>query len=246
MTARTIAVVAGVVLAMLGVSTAAAAQSASGDEWKVTVAPYLMGAAMSGTTAIAGQEATVNASASDVFSHLQFGAMGVLVARKGDWSVGGDFIWMALGATSETPPANIDPNQGAFAFYGGRRLSAVADVTFGIRWNVLQGRIAFKGPVQNVVEQTKQWVDPIVGLNLRSHGAGRVHAGLYSEIGGFGAGSTITWQIFPTVGIDVGKRASLEFGYRWLDLDYESGEGLTRFKYDVLTQGPVMGFAFRF
>jgi hypothetical protein len=44
----------------------------------------------------------------------------------------------------------------------------------------------------------------------------------------------------------VSESASLEFGYRWLDLDYASGEDATLFKYDVLTQGPVVGFAFRF
>jgi len=30
--------------------------------------------------------------------------------------------------------------------------------------------------------------------------------------------------------------------YRWLDIDYSTGENATRFKYDVLTQGPVLGF----
>ena len=42
------------------------------------------------------------------------------------------------------------------------------------------------------------------------------------------------------------ERASIEFGYRWLDLDYSTGEDTTLFEYDVLTQGPIMGFAFRF
>ena len=46
--------------------------------------------------------------------------------------------------------------------------------------------------------------------------------------------------------MDLTTRASLEFGYRWLDINYETGENTTLFKYDVLTQGPVMGFAFRF
>ena len=50
----------------------------------------------------------------------------------------------------------------------------------------------------------------------------------------------------PTVGVNLSKNASIEFGYRWLDIDYSSGEGLTLFKYDVLTQGPVLGFGFRF
>ncbi len=41
-------------------------------------------------------------------------------------------------------------------------------------------------------------------------------------------------------------RFSLEVGYRWLDLDYSTGEGNERFAYDVLTQGPVGGLVFRF
>lgn len=114
-----------------------------------------MGAAISGTAAVAGQEATIDASFSDILSNLQFGAMGLVVARKGNW-------------------------------------------------------------------------------------------GAYTELGGFGVGSKLEWQIFPTIGIDLSKHVSLEFGYRWLDMDYESGENLTFFKYDALTQGAVMGFAFRF
>jgi hypothetical protein len=48
------------------------------------------------------------------------------------------------------------------------------------------------------------------------------------------------------VGIRLTRGASLELGYRWLDLDYASGEGTSEFRYDVLTQGPVVGFGFRF
>jgi hypothetical protein len=69
---------------------------------------------------------------------------------------------------------------------------------------------------------------------------------VYTEIGGFGLGSTFTWQIFPTLGIKLTRSASIELGYRWLDLDYATGEGLSEFRYDVLTQGPVVGFGFRF
>ena len=142
-------------------SAATGARAQSADAWKVTVVPYMMGAAMSGTTGVAGQEVTVDMSASDIFSNLQFGAMGMVVARKGSWGGGGD-------------------------------------------------------------------------------------AQVYTEIGGFGVGSTFTWQVFPALGFSLSKRASLELGDRWLDIDYETGENTTLFKYDVLTQGPIVGFAFRF
>ncbi|MCX6550626.1 MAG: hypothetical protein NTY02_06425, partial [Acidobacteria bacterium] len=218
----------------------------------VTVMPYLLGASMSGTAAVKRQEVTVDMSVSDIFGNLQFGAMGIVAARKGDWGVAGDAIWMSLGANGTAPgplakvSASADMNQGAFAFYGLRRLSPVADLMFGARVNTLQANFRINGPLAvRSVDGSKTWVDPIVGLQLHSPENGRRwHAQVYTEIGGFGAGSTFTWQIFPTVGVDLTKRASLECGYRWLNLNYSTGENTTLFKYDVLTQGPVLGFRF--
>lgn len=141
---------------MLTLASGALAQAPADDAWRVTVVPDLMGGSMNGTTAVAGQEATVDRSASDIFGNLQFGAMGLFTAAKGNWGVGGDVIWMSLGANGTAP-----------------------------------------GPLARVT-------------------------------------------------VNIARQASIEVGYRWLDIDYESGEGTTLFKYDVLTQGPVVGFAFRF
>ena len=231
----------------------AAAQGQPPDGWKVSVVPYLMGAAMSGTTAVAGQELDIEMSASDIFENLQFGAMGIVAARKGNWGLGGDAIWMALGANGTAPgplglTGSADMSQGAFAFYGLRRLAPYADLTFGGRVNYLSTNLRVNTPLQvRSVDGSKTWFDPMVGLQLRTPESGqRWHAQVYTEIGGFGVGSDFAWQVFPTVGVNLAKSASIEFGYRWLDLDYSSGEDLTLFTYDVLTQGPVMGFAFRF
>ena len=231
----------------------AAAQSPAGDTWKVTIEPYILGASMGGTTAVRGEEVTVDMSASDIFSNLQFGAMGIVVARKGDWGFGGDAIWMALGANGTTPgPVGVtgsaDMSQGAFAFYGLRRLAPYADVFFGGRINYLSANLRINGPLNvRSVDGSKTWFDPIVGLQLKTPDTGRRwHAQVYTEIGGFGAGSTFTWQVFPTFGVNLAKWVSLDFGYRWLDIDYSSGEDETLFKWDVLTQGPVLGFGFRF
>ena len=99
---------AAVALVAAGAWTPAAAQAPS-DDWDVLVAPYFMGAAMSGTTAVRGREVDVEVSASDIFSNLQFGAMGLVVAKKGNWGFGADAIWMALGTTVRE--TNVDFNQ---------------------------------------------------------------------------------------------------------------------------------------
>ena len=150
---------------------------------------------------------------------------------------------MALG--TPVRDTDVDFNQGAFAFYGLRQISPAADVTFGARINTLQGALTFKS-TGTEVSQDKTWVDPIAGLTLRTAAGTPVQLRVYTEVGGFGLGSDFTWQIFPTVSIKMGQSASLELGYRWLDLDYSSGEGNNQFGYDVLTQGPVLGFGFRF
>ena len=48
--------------------------------------------------------------------------------------------------------------------------------------------------------------------------------------------------MFPSFGVNLAKWMSLDFGYRCLSIDH----GATLFKYDVLMQGPVLGFVFKF
>jgi hypothetical protein len=54
------------------------------------------------------------------------------------------------------------------------------------------------------------------------------------------------WELFPVIGIDVAKHAALMAGYRVLGMDYETGSGDQFFKYDVITQGIVLGVSFHF
>jgi hypothetical protein len=114
-----------------------------------------------------------------------------------------------------------------------------------MRVNTLQGQLK-SNTLGFDVSQDKTWVDPLVGLILHSSGERRVQLKVYTEIGGFGLGSDFTWQVFPTVGFKFTDHFSLEAGYRWLDMDYSTGDGNEQFVYDVLTQGPIGGLAFRF
>lgn len=95
------------------------------------------------------------------------------------------------------------------------------------RRNALESQLDFTNPVGVVTKEAKWWVDPIVGLLVRSPDGRGAQFRLYMEIGGFGAGSELAWQIFPNVGIRL-KRLGFEFGYRSLGTDYESARvGIT-------------------
>ena len=217
------------------------------EDWQFTLAPYLMFPWMNGQTAALGREVEVNANPGDIFSNLQFGAMGSFEARKAKWGTWVDAVYMALGTDIAKPSANVDANQGAYTFTGLRKLNEKVDIVFGARWNVLQPKIEFKGPLlTGTYEQTKQWVNPIVGFKVKQPLGGRFSFTMEGDIGGFGAGSDFAWHLFPVLGIDVGKRATLGIGYRLLSENYTTGEGSRMFKYDVVTQAFVLGAAFHF
>ena len=239
-----------IVLSILAPPALAQSPGSSGtnaDEWKFMMAPYLLIPWMDGTTAVRGQEIKVDVQPSEIFSNLQFGGMVYLEARKARWGMGVDVVYMALGTDVDQPSANVDFNQGAYTFMGLRQLNEKVDLVFGARWNVLQGKLEFKGPVlTGTFEATKQWVEPIVGLKLKQRLRGPMSFTFEGDIGGFGAGSDFAWQLWPMVGIDVGKRATLGLGYRVLSEDYETGSENQKFKYDVVTQAMVFGMSVKF
>ena len=93
---------------------------------------------------------------------------------------------------------------------------------------------------------TQDWWDPIVGTNLRLPLGGKFSLNVRGDVGGFGASSDLTWQAFPYLSWQFAKWGSLQAGYRWMYVDYETGSGASRFKYDIMTQGPQLGFTLHF
>lgn len=235
---------------ILLLSCAVARAQAAPDGWRVTVAPYLMAAAMNGKTGIGGLESDVNLSASDIFSNLQFGAMGYFEAKKGAWGVGADLIWMALGSSTDKPlPTNVDMDQGGFTFVAIRTLGPAVDLRAGAVVNVLRGTITFKQPINRQLSRSETWIDPLVGVNLHTPDrGGRMGFALMADIGGFGVGSDIMFNIEPVLVVRLTKGAGLAFGYRWIYVKYENAgnDDVRRFLYDMTSSGPLAGFIFRF
>jgi hypothetical protein len=220
-----------------------AEEPATSDDWKVQVAPYVFGASMKGDAVVKGQPAKIDLSSSDILDHMDIGWMGMVSARKGSWGVGADFIWVDLSA--DTPVGKVEPTLGIASVVGLRRVASWAEVSFGARYTRVNAKIDFTVPAPLSVEKKRDWVDPTVGVILRTPQDHRWYAKLVADVGGFGVGSDLTWQAVPAVGVDLAKWVSLELGYRWLDTDYETGSGADRFEYDILLQGPIFGAAFK-
>ena len=86
------------------------------------------------------------------------------------------------------------------------------------------------------------WADPIVGARARYNIDETWYLTGFAAIGGFGAGSDITWDALGGVGYQYNEWLSFVAGYRALGVDYDQ-DG---FDYDVVQHGPILGTVMKF
>lgn len=92
---------------------------------------------------------------------------------------------------------------------------------------------ALKDKLDTRVARTDDWWDPFVGLRGHYDLSKAFYLTGRADIGGFGVGSELAWQVNAGLGCRVTRNLYTEMTYRLYDVNYRHG-GLT---YDVLTHG---------
>jgi hypothetical protein len=187
----------------------------------------------------------VDAGPSDVFDKLQFGAMLYLEASNGTWGVSMDGLYMDLEQSAEGVPVKAGMSQGAVELTGYRRVADWAEVLVGGRLNALSASLVGDGgDVDREANET--WFDPFLGARLQVPGTGKWRLAIRGDVGGFGVGAESVWQVYPVVGYRFSRLLEAVAAYRWLDTDYQTGEGENEFRYNVTTFGPEFALTFHF
>ena len=78
------------------------------------------------------------------------------------------------------------------------------------------------------------WFDPYVGLRARYNFNKTYYTAVRGEIGGFGVGADLMWEVETVVGINLTRSIFTEIGYRALGGNFEENN----FKFDVVMHGP--------
>jgi Autotransporter beta-domain len=222
------------------------------EEWKHELAPYLWGSAMEGTTGIGGVTADVDVSFGDILDNLEMGFMGMYRGTRDRFSISVDTIFMGLGATqrsrNDLAKADIDVDQFVLGAAAGYALTEKFLVLGGLRYNDLSAEVKVTGPLGNTAdaETDESWVDPYLGAQYTIPLSDAWSLNLYGDIGGFGIGSDLAWQGLVTFRWQLTERTGALAAYRYMDVDYESGSGSDRFKYDMAFSGPALGIVFTF
>ena len=212
------------------------------SKWTFDASLYGLAAGMSGNVAVKGVPADVDVGFDKIWDNLKFGAMGSARLGYERWTLSTEVIYMDLQADKGPFTAKAEQwmVQPALEY----QVCRYFDVYAGTRYNSIH--LALNGPLGINPSGTHDWWDPIIGGRFALPLGEKFSFNVSGDIGGFGVGSDLTWQAYPYFGWQFTKRASLQVGYRFLYTDYETGSGLNRFKYDMLTSGPQVGFTFHF
>lgn len=243
-------------------SSTALAQSDSGDdEWNHSLAVYLWGSSISGTTA---SGAGVDVDFDTLLDNLSFAFMGSYQGRKGKWSVLSDVIYVDLSAdklVNLVPPvgpgtgvnlnANLDLKNWVVNLAGGYNLyddgeGTTTDVIFGVRYLDMASDITLDLSVgspdisESVTTSASGDVwDAIVGVR----GAISLGDRWFAPWGvNVGAGqSDLTWQAMAGIGFKAASWADIALTYRYLTWEMDDKE-----IKDLTYSGPLLGVIFRF
>ena len=245
------------------------AQDASPGEskWEFELIPYLWMSNVSGDVTVEGSSSHAKLNFGDIFSDLQFGGQVHMEARKDRWGLFLDATYLNLSTEESTTDPNVGPIYADFGMkewlveFGGlyqlgrwplgkAEWPALAlDVLGGGRYWSLSGDLDLYAPQAGISldkSDTKDWIDPFVGLRLRLNLTKNLLLMLRGDVGGFSVGSQFSWNASAVLGYSISRVVSVGLGYRALYVDYESGSGSDKFEYKVTMYGPVVGVGFYF
>lgn len=244
--------IGAIVLTLVGISAARAADPNEPGAWRFEATPYLWMAGMRGDVGIGRLSAEgVETSFGDLVKSLRAGFMGAFEARKDRFGILFDAIYMQLSESRPAPApflgdVHARPTQQAYALAALWRVSDApgVDLVGGARVNDLKLDIDLSAsplaPRGRSVARSRSWVDAFVGARVQYPIAPQWTLVGYVDLGG--GGSDFTWQALAGASYEITPATLLKFGYRYLKVDYHRSD----FLYDVATGGPYAGVGIRF
>jgi hypothetical protein len=225
----------------------------SDDQWHISVSPYLWFPGVHGTVGALGRDAGFKASPSDLLSHFRFGVMGAVEARRNRLLVPIDLMWIRLQDDKAIPfppglkatSATIKATEFILTPKIGVRLideeKIKVDALAGIRYWHFGENLQFSPSILGLnFSKSQNWVDPVVGGRITTALAPKVVFTMAGDVGGWGTGSQLEYQVVGLLGYKVKPNMTLQGGYRYLYVDYAKGGQAGAF-VTVATSGVVFG-----
>jgi len=210
------------------------------------VSLYLWGAGMKGNMGNAVGSAPVDLSFEDILDNLESGIMFNYRLHSGKWAFNLDYIYLNVSPASDVPPASVDLKQSIAELSAGYAINPNLELLAGIRYVDIDMNATINiTPTPPTITGADDWIDPIIGLDYRAALSDKWRFYGRADVGGFGVGSDLSYQLAGYFGYMPSKSWNLYAGYRHLDFDYKSDND-KKFFYDIALSGPLVGVGFHF
>jgi hypothetical protein len=216
------------------------------ETWSFRVTPYLWLPTLNTETAIGDRPAAE--SSVSVLEVLDFAALVTGEARKGRYTILGEFNYLDLSQDSSGPGGLVRAEtgvdgvlasiMGGYAFASDDRLRV--EGLAGARLWSLNASVDFATIPE--VSTSETWVDPIVGLRATYAVTDAITVQGMADIGGFGVGSEVQWEVIARIGYTISDGLTLAGGWRHLDVDVGRG----KLDLEMTLTGPFLAFDFTF
>ena len=241
------------------------------DSWKIMFAPYFWTSHLSGDVMVKGQASDFDMDFGDVFQFTSFTARIHCEAWRGRVRLMTDLMYTSFGediqmSHSDTSVyVNINSDQVYWEFGGGYLLTGLIqegmarsplqiEVLGGGRYVHMDMELNFQVDPNSPLPQQKlagtrngkkDWLDPFIGGRAQLYLADKWLLALRADIGGFGVGSELAWNVVARADYRLSQVLAVTVGYRVFDIKYEDGEGAEKFVYNTRMMGPLLALTFR-
>ncbi len=187
------------------------------DKWTFNAPLYFWIAGVSGNITARGRTGNIDASASDIFKHADFGWAGYFDLEKSRFGFYAQPTYLKLGdsaSVTDTIKAHITSELWIAEFgayykffdWEGEHHGSVAGLVGGRYWS-LSNTLTIHDPSLGTVSKTASGdiFDPIVGIRYEQYLTKKLHIWFQGDVGGFDISqsqSRFSWQVAPILGYD--------------------------------------------
>ena len=222
----------------------------------IKLTAYLWAASMSGNVGVRGlPPAEIDVDFDEIFKSIDWFPPPMMLAgevRYDRFAFLSDFIYLGVEADGASPgplPLTAEAKLETLILTVGGSYRVVQtnsvnlELLAGARLWMLDSNLTLSGPLATrQAGNGENWIDPIVGMAGQIKLGGGFAIKAEGDVGGFGVGADLDWQVLGAIQYQLNESVTLEAGYRYLSVDFDDGD----FLYDVAMQGPIIGGSIRF
>ena len=179
----------------------------------------------------------VDADFGDMFSDVDTGVALDYEGRVSDKIVKLEVATVELSSVGALSGASVDLDVGLITALVGLTIQEGNDpIDFMVGFRHVDTDFQAGGVIS--ASASASWVDPVLALQMDTDLGDGVELALYADVGGFGAGSDMTWQVMPSARIHFTETFSALIAYRALAVESKDDEPLIS---DIMLRGWILG-----